>query len=355
MMFDSMRIQNFRGIKDLSLTGFKQINLFVGDNAIGKTTVLDALYIGINPNNPELMFRTNVFRKMDSLKINNPNDDFWSTFFYQFDLNNTIQLDFEGKVNREIEISPLRSTMIQNYIAVSENRTPNTTNDADPVIGLNFNFKVRDSSYSSRFFQKSNEVPQQLPDNSFVEDLKGIYLNHNTFTVHNLFFNFDNIVNSKNKKKLIHYLKTIEPTIEDVNRIETSIKIDDSRFSKAVDICTYGDGFFKSFYVISSILAHDAQYICLFDEIENGLYYSKQALVWKSMVSLLNQIPNEQVFVATHSREMITQLFLIAQKMDYLDKISLYRIEKNKQSDLQVFRYSASQFQYAMQENIEVR
>ena len=173
MMFDSMRIQNFRGIKDLSLTGFKQINLFVGDNAIGKTTVLDALYIGINPNNPELMFRTNVFRKMDSLKINNPNDDFWSTFFYQFDLNNTIQLDFEGKVNREIEISPLRSTMIQNYIAVSENRTPNTTNDADPVIGLNFNFKVRDSSYSSRFFQKSNEVPQQLPDNSFVEDLKG--------------------------------------------------------------------------------------------------------------------------------------------------------------------------------------
>ena len=78
-------------------------------------------------------------------------------------------------------------------------------------------------------------------------------------------------------------------------------------------------------------------------------------MLFRSMVSLLKQIPNEQVFVATHSREMITQLFLIAQKMDYLDKISLYRIEKNKQSDLQVFRYSASQFQYAMQENIEVR
>ena len=61
-MFKSIAIKNFRGIENLKLQNLNQVNIFVGENGVGKTTLLDAIFIGINPNNAELVFRTNISR-----------------------------------------------------------------------------------------------------------------------------------------------------------------------------------------------------------------------------------------------------------------------------------------------------
>jgi predicted ATPase len=44
-MFDSLHIRGFRAFEDLQLTGLGRVNLLVGENNIGKTTVLEALKI----------------------------------------------------------------------------------------------------------------------------------------------------------------------------------------------------------------------------------------------------------------------------------------------------------------------
>src|SRR5713226_8952202 len=48
---DEFTIQRFRGIQDLKLEGLGQINLLVGDNNSGKTSVLEALSIFCDPLN----------------------------------------------------------------------------------------------------------------------------------------------------------------------------------------------------------------------------------------------------------------------------------------------------------------
>jgi hypothetical protein len=44
-MIDTVEIENFRGFRKLQLSGFRRINIIVGDNGAGKTGFLEAMYL----------------------------------------------------------------------------------------------------------------------------------------------------------------------------------------------------------------------------------------------------------------------------------------------------------------------
>ena len=48
-MLKKIRIKNFRGFDELEISNFKKINLFVGKNSGGKTSVLEALFLALKP------------------------------------------------------------------------------------------------------------------------------------------------------------------------------------------------------------------------------------------------------------------------------------------------------------------
>ncbi|WP_462136871.1 AAA family ATPase, partial [Candidatus Mycalebacterium sp.] len=43
--FKSIKIENFRGIESLKIDNLERINLFVGKNNCGKTTILESIYL----------------------------------------------------------------------------------------------------------------------------------------------------------------------------------------------------------------------------------------------------------------------------------------------------------------------
>ena len=45
MIIKSLEIKNFRGIKEAHLKGFVGINIFVGKNGSGKSSLLESLYV----------------------------------------------------------------------------------------------------------------------------------------------------------------------------------------------------------------------------------------------------------------------------------------------------------------------
>lgn len=47
MFLSSLRIQNFRSIKEIELTFKKGVNILIGENNSGKSTVIDALRLGL--------------------------------------------------------------------------------------------------------------------------------------------------------------------------------------------------------------------------------------------------------------------------------------------------------------------
>jgi AAA15 family ATPase/GTPase len=48
-IIENLQINRFRGIRDLNLAGLGWVNILVGKNNSGKTTILEAISIACNP------------------------------------------------------------------------------------------------------------------------------------------------------------------------------------------------------------------------------------------------------------------------------------------------------------------
>ena len=69
-MIKSIRIKNYRGIKDLEIDNFKKYNFFIGDNGSKKTTILESIGIGLSLLEFERILKNARNRKMKIKKEN---------------------------------------------------------------------------------------------------------------------------------------------------------------------------------------------------------------------------------------------------------------------------------------------
>jgi len=61
-VFRSLTIENYRGIRKLHLDGLRSINVLVGKNNCGKTSVLEAAYLLTGFNEPNRLYNITRFR-----------------------------------------------------------------------------------------------------------------------------------------------------------------------------------------------------------------------------------------------------------------------------------------------------
>src|SRR5260221_10422468 len=59
---DEIELNNFRGFEVLDIKGLARINLIAGKNSVGKTSLLEALFLLSWIDNPGLPFSLNVLR-----------------------------------------------------------------------------------------------------------------------------------------------------------------------------------------------------------------------------------------------------------------------------------------------------
>ena len=61
-MLRSFTLKNFRCFQHFTLEPLERVNLIAGKNNVGKTSLLEALFIFLNPTNPESLFQINRLR-----------------------------------------------------------------------------------------------------------------------------------------------------------------------------------------------------------------------------------------------------------------------------------------------------
>ena len=52
--FKNIEIKNFRGIEHLEIDDFSRVNVFVGQNSSGKSSILECLLLMMGMSNPDL-------------------------------------------------------------------------------------------------------------------------------------------------------------------------------------------------------------------------------------------------------------------------------------------------------------
>jgi AAA15 family ATPase/GTPase len=330
-LFNSLKIKHFRGIENLEINSLGRLNLFVGENNSGKTTILDALFMITNPANPKLIINTNNFRGFPRI-----DENFFSSFFHNFDISRNIEIDVSTKklINRKLLIKihdkndlSYESDVVSNDISLdTQSSSKNFGSSIDGVDlftrtndGFNLLSTIRTTSEGIKFEQ-----------HMYTDDLKGVYLSSNNSNINET--RFEKIIVDKKLDYIIDILRIIKKDLYDIRLGSNGLLYCDIGLEKYIPINAMGDGIQKLLNIIIAMYDSKGGGVYI-DEFENGIYYSKFDEIWTAVTKAAVDF-DVQVFATSHSIECINSFSRVNQKQKHLfDRNSenlLFRVEQKK-------------------------
>jgi predicted ATPase len=358
-MLTNLNIENFRGIQKLSIKDMRRLVLLSGNNNIGKSSVLEAVFFMMDHLSPDSFNRMNGFR---GLSIPTNGVSLWEPLFYQMNPDNTIRI----QATRGEDTLTLSYTKDDNYIPALNGGIPksvagNFQSSAKMNYTLRFDFRVEgsvDYSEVGHYTASSDSgTLREIADDNGDKQL--MQLTYTSF-VNNNFVRTDRAILDRmgkaeisgEKEKLIGFLHRIDPSISDIVTLSINgipqLYINTNK--KLLPVQFSGDGINKLLYIVLSIM--DAKNgILLIDEIDTGFHYSMYRDLWK-IVSDVSRDYNCQVIATTHSYENI--IGAVEGVKDYPEDFSFYRLGYDKEG-LKSFRSSYDLLKSAIRSDMEVR
>lgn len=297
-MLESIKIKNFRCFEEIEVSGFKRVNFIVGQNATGKTALLEAMIVGLQGNLQTLTNLTSA--RENAYFIKNPNrytyNSFWSHFFKDEIIENPFEISLSD--------SKKENKLLLNGFFENESIS---NNNGKTIEGYNPFCLLKILNEQDPIFERAKiNIDGSMSlgnDKPVVENTQFIQANlpFGSFGMANVFSDFSR----ENKEHIIiDNMKKLFPKIESLSVEVTSIT---SVFAKYNDIkikiplSQVSFGINKALGIILSIMKNKNG-IVLIDEIENGLHVSILEKFWQVLYDIAVE-NNVQLFITSHSKE----------------------------------------------------
>ena len=348
----SLEIKNFRGFDHLKIEKLSKINIFVGRNSIGKTSLLEALWI-LTGKNAENVLRLNLFRR----------------FRFSGDKENFIYPFHQLNKEKEPTFIYKKSDSDKEYklvLKLIDKNTQKTTdidikhfseqNSSKHIHGFKLEFyeqneKINESTIFSeegRLKQKNEIIKNFIREGSciFIRTFK---IEHDAVS---------KVITDDKKKELIFYLNQIHSDIENLEMTGDDIYVKIKNSPKFIPIHFMGDGVIKILAIYCSLYFQEKKFAVI-DEIENGLHYRSQPFLWK-IISQLSSTKDIDIFISTHSYEVIKYLVEFLQQEEnkkYRDLFMIHTLFKNPNHNnkLDIISSNYSRFSEKIQDESEIR
>ncbi len=352
-MLKSLKIENFRCFPSFELNKLGRINLLLGKNNSGKTSILEAIQMLYSQNNIDALGDT-MKNRGEYLLDEGKNEYDIRNLFYGHEINLESELSIEA-INLEnnnhfkfslslAEDSNLESLDIVPKLIIKwlpkeqgEISFPLSING-----GLNMDYFRRQRLQRTLRGTNNVDKPTQFVRSSSLdrETMKDL---------------FDQIVLTPDEDLVIQSLKSIEPNIERIasvkSRLRGSFVVKKTNSDQRIPIGSMGDGIWR-ILGLSLAIVNAKNGVLLVDEIDTGLHFSAMSDMWKLINETAKQL-NIQVFATTHSRDCWESLAEIAEtENDLEDGIMIHRIEKGKSSSIVI---GENEMAIAAERGIEVR
>jgi len=332
-MFKKIKIEHFRGISNLEVNDLRQFNLFVGKNNCGKTSLLESIYLISRPSNPIYPVLINNLR---SHFITQPYS--WTVLFNKMDTETPIRLSGEiltPKEIRTLSIFPLqaKNDVLSTYETFDFSIKGSRREYFDNIIGLTVEFSIskdrsKRQNYESKIWiGKENKGEVVAPEN-YTETLKSTFF---TLVINraDIAIRFNQVLIRKQEDKILKTLRAVEPRLANLSIGADNILYCDMGFTKLLPLSSAGEGLNNLLAIILAIYESSGG-VVMIDEIENGLHYSTQEILWEAIFEAATAF-NVQIFASTHSYENVKAFSSACEKFaDKGDKLRLFRIESEK-------------------------
>ena len=340
-MIKSIRIKNYRGIKDLEIGNFKKYNFFIGDNGSKKTTILESLGIGVSLLDFDRILKNARNRKMKIKKEN------ISSLFFNSDTTNVIDFILETTDNVKVETTVSIDKTLSMFQDFSSSEINNDFSNYLYTIKkrikedkLKTNIYVKENSQIIYKDSKMDKIP--LSFQNFLEKYNiSIEISDNLKNSSDTIFQIDRIIKNRKKEELLKYLQIIDKDIKEIYINDEEIFVEKETLKEFIPISSIGDGMVLTLDIITSLILIDDFRVILIDEIERGIYYKNYRKLSEIIIELCKNNPNVQLFITTHSKEFL-EVFNEALVETEKDNFSLFSL-KNKKEKLDFVHYTSEE------------
>lgn len=350
-MITDISIENFKVLKAIELHDLKRVTLVSGRNNIGKSTLLEAIFLFMDHSAGE------SFGKLTGLRgaNNNSAESVWGSLFYQLETNNAIKISIKDSENYgQLTYSKDNSYLPSMINGLSEEVLARFRMNTKETYSLFYSYKEKDYCEEGHFSFDGNSILRDMKTSLPGNEIKAMkptlykaFYRDYVYLVNEL----GNIELAGEKDILIKALKEMEPLIDDILTISVKgvVQLYIKTNGKLMPIQYAGDGIIKILGICLSIMGKKNG-IVLIDELENGLHYSMYGKLWK-MIDHISKISNCQIIATTHSYELISN---VRDSINNTEDFCYYRIGKNKEKTVS-YRYDYSMLDAALESEMEVR
>lgn len=357
-LFKNITIKDFRGFEQVTISNLSQINVFLGKNNSGKSTILEAIFLLTGMSNPDVPNRINRLRTMEGNSMEQ-----FKYLFHNINFQNhpKFEANLFGEEYRYLELSPLynMATSGGKVYPDSSAKISTSSETSSNITGIKSSFKTKKGTQETKEYENSLTV---LPDGTirnsidenYKETINAIFIPTDKRDL-NASMNYAELVKKQKKEFVIESLKRFDNKIQSVEVLPDDIYLGMEGMEELLPVSMAGDGMRRFITIISSI-ANPSNKIILIDEIDNGLHHTAYKLLWKNIFNMA--ITNDvQLFITTHNWETLVCLkdVLADSSEKEQESLRVYTVEKTKLKGMQAYEYSYEGLKGAIEKEIELR
>ncbi len=362
-MYESIEITGYRGIKRLKLDGLSRVNLLVGKNNSGKTSVLEAIELQTSGDFSALTAAQ--FRRGER----HPEDEGRSEFSL-YDLRQVFhgrslevgstfaieQTPAEGGETSRLECTVAEGISKPDFKNVGGTRLQAVFEDS-------FALSIRPGSGKESGKVLVSQSGAQAMSGGWTRPRRTLkpYTPVQMVTTDRevdkeLLREWRDIVLTDSEAVVVEALQIIEPRLQRVAVLDgaestsTSVLVKLDGHPSTLPLGNLGEGMWRML-LIAIALVRSAGGVLLVDEIDTGFHHTILQDLWK-LVSRTAERLGVQVFATTHSNDCVAALAAAIEEHDLAGHAALHRIEKDRPESV---RYSEAEIVAAARHGTEVR
>jgi AAA15 family ATPase/GTPase len=308
---DSLMIDSFRGIKDLYLENLNNVNLIVGPNNSGKTSLLEAIeLLRISNDNLYNAYKVARSRENTIFKANSP----YETIMNIFPKNDHIKkIELSGICDGKefvYRFSGKEEKVLSDFIGDSPYSRNRVVHMNEEIDGFNGAIMLTYGNYDRRQIVSFNRYSGI--SGTAIREKKGFSIEYVSAFAHIQGNTIREIVRNEGYKKIcVEVLKQFDKKIEDIKTLpgDISNQVVECLYHKELGnmpLSTFGDGVKRALVLANSIAKANGG-ILLIDEIETSIHEQLYDDIFRFVLKAC-ALYNIQLFITTHSIETVDSL-----------------------------------------------
>lgn len=310
-MITRLTIEGFKGFKHIEISRLSRINLLGGRNNVGKTSLLEALFMFHDRLNPQMVLSQLARRGVNSVSFDP--ESMYAPIFFDYDLTRKISIvavvnGYEEKMTIRFNPQYVKASIPASSIRPGKRPTQIRTNQKpEPSYSLDIIYDNKKIKNQTVHLLMGIDGVDIQTDEVKIEPRRAIFIGARvSMNPSEDAQRFGQLDITGRQEKVVEFLRIIEPGLKSLSSVatgDTSMIHGDIGLSRKIPVPYMGEGVSRLLSIILAI-ATSRNGIVFVDEFENGIHYTAMPKIWEAVAKAAREFEC-QVIGTTHSYECL--------------------------------------------------